>query len=255
MCVISLSVVRVRVVFVGDDPIPLHYRYAVQSMVYRVVSPEMSRFLHQEGFRADGRRFKLFCFSDILGGVRWDRARGVGYPVGEMSLYVSSPIKTFIDEFVTGLTRNRFLRIGGSSYRVVSIHVENREWSGDEGDTVEYRVRMLSPVTVYSTLQTPDGRRKTYYYNPVEREFTELINTNARRKYSILHGDPGEMYLEITPLRRPKEVVTYYKGTVIKGWKGLYRLRGSLGLIRIVYEAGLGSKNPQGFGLFKILDG
>jgi len=246
-------VARIKVVFIGEDPIPLHYRYAVQSMIYRTISPEMSSFLHEIGFRHGVRSFKLFTFSDIMGRVRWDRKGQVGYPEGEMYLYISSPIKTFLNDLATGITRSRFLKIGDSSYKVRGFHVENREWPSEHGRVMDVKISMLSPVTVYSTLLTPDGRKKTYYYAPQEKEFMSQINMNARKKYSIVYGDPGDMWLEITPQSRLKEVITFYKGTVIKGWKGVFRLRGSAGLLRIVYEAGLGSKNPQGFGLFRIL--
>mgnify|MGYP001627095804 CR=1 FL=1 len=32
-------------------------------------------------------------------------------------------------------------------------------------------VMTLSPITVYSTLSTADGRKKTYYYSPAEENF------------------------------------------------------------------------------------
>ncbi len=43
-------------------------------------------------------------------------------------------------------------------------------------------VKTLSPITVYSTLETPDGRKKTYYYNPFKADFKELIIKNLQRK-------------------------------------------------------------------------
>jgi len=47
--------------------------------------------------------------------------------------------------------------------------------------------------------------------------------------------------------------VISYKGTVIKGWMGIYELRGDRELMKLVYDTGLGGKNPQGFGCFEIL--
>ncbi|RLI91606.1 MAG: hypothetical protein DRO89_03615 [Candidatus Altiarchaeales archaeon] len=37
---------------------------------------------------------------------------------------------------------------------------------------------MLSPLTVYSTLTTGDGKKKTYYYSHYEPDFEELIDRN-----------------------------------------------------------------------------
>jgi len=44
-----------------------------------------------------------------------------------------------------------------------------------------------------------------------------------------------------------------YKGFIIKGWMGKFRLRGNPELIKFSYEAGLGAKNSQGFGMWEIL--
>jgi len=34
---------------------------------------------------------------------------------------------------------------------------------------------------------------------------------------------------------------------------GIYKLKGGPELIHLVYDAGLGAKNPQGFGMFEIV--
>ena len=49
------------------------------------------------------------------------------------------------------------------------------------------------------------------------------------------------------------EVVTTFKGTYITGWQGYYHLEGSNELINFLYYAGLGDRNSQGFGMFKII--
>ncbi len=49
-------------------------------------------------------------------------------------------------------------------------------------------VKTLSPITVYSTLNTSDGRKKTYYYSPFEREFEELVIKNLQTKLRIWQG-------------------------------------------------------------------
>ncbi|MDN5332516.1 MAG: CRISPR-associated endoribonuclease Cas6 [Tepidanaerobacteraceae bacterium] len=46
-----------------------------------------------------------------------------------------------------------------------------------------------------------------------------------------------------------------YKDVIIKGWMGVYILKGDPVLLKIAYDAGLGSKNSQGFGCFEILEG
>jgi len=40
---------------------------------------------------------------------------------------------------------------------------------------------------------------------------------------------------------------------LIKGWKGRYILEGDPQLIRFGYDAGLGSRNSQGYGIFEVM--
>ena len=58
--------------------------------------------------------------------------------------------------------------------------------------------------------------------------------------------------LSVKPLR-VKEVVVVYKGFVVRGCTGTFILRGPKSLMKTVYEAGLGPKNSQGFGMFEVM--
>ncbi|MBC7189418.1 hypothetical protein H5U35_04285, partial [Candidatus Aerophobetes bacterium] len=42
--------------------------------------------------------------------------------------------------------------------------------------------------------------------------------------------------------------------TLIKGWMGTYRLEGNPELIKFSYDAGLGAKNSQGFGMYEVVN-
>lgn len=67
-------------------------------------------------------------------------------------------------------------------------------------------IRMLSPVTIYSTLFSANGKKKTYYYSPFEKEFSQLIRANILKKYEALYGTPGGRYFmkEMTKKRIQK---------------------------------------------------
>jgi len=95
---------------------------------------------------------------------------------------------------------------------------------------------------------------RSIYYSHFEKEFSQLIRENLRKKQKILFGRETDDEIQITvdDKKRVKETVTMYKDTVVKGWMGIYRLSGLPELIRIGYETGIDSKNPQGFGMFEI---
>jgi CRISPR-associated endoribonuclease Cas6 len=48
--------------------------------------------------------------------------------------------------------------------------------------------------------------------------------------------------------------VLEYRGTVIKGWTGLYELDLPEPFFLLAYDSGLGSKNSQGFGMVEVVD-
>ena len=118
----------------------------------------------------------------------------------------------------------------------------------------EVRIKMLSPVVVYSTFESPDGKKKTYYYSPSEREFSLLISKNLRNKYKAFYGKDfdGEIIVSPEGVRAHHQQITLFKGTVIKGWMGKYLLKGKPELLRFAYDVGIGSKNSQGFGMWAV---
>ena len=44
-----------------------------------------------------------------------------------------------------------------------------------------------------------------------------------------------------------------FKGTVIKGWMGTFEVRLPEPYFTLAYEAGLGAKNSQGFGMIQVV--
>ena len=49
----------------GKLHLPLHYNYYIQSFLYAHISPELAKFLHDEGFVLEKRTFKMFTFSRV----------------------------------------------------------------------------------------------------------------------------------------------------------------------------------------------
>jgi CRISPR-associated endoribonuclease Cas6 len=65
---------------------------------------------------------------------------------------------------------------------------------------------------------------------------------------------PIKYDFSISPLntKKLKKRVVIYKDYVIKGWDGEFLVEGSKELMDIAYNAGIGSKNSQGFGCVEI---
>lgn len=217
----------------------------VESAIYRAISPELSTFLHESGFVYDKRHFKLFTFSRIFGQYRISGEKMIFSE--NASLLISSPLERFIMELANGILKGGGLRIGETKVRVNSIYFPNKPRFG-----TRVLARTLSPITVYSTLLTGKGNKKTYYYSPYEAEFSNLLGINAIKKASLVSRRKIKDGLVFKPVKM-KDVVVIYKGIVVKGSYGIFELNGAKTLIDITYDAGLGSKNPEGFGMYEII--
>ncbi len=227
--------------------LPDHYDWYVQAYIYSTLSESLSSLLHDLGFSYGKRTFKLFTFSRLIGKVRISNGIMFIAPP-RMHLLISSPLPEFTRDLANQILERGEVRIGEMSFGVRSTtFVEEPELEPP------LKIRTLSPITVYSTLLKPDGKKKTYYYSPFEEEFSKLITENARKKYRVLTGwhTDGKLYLE--PVR-VREVIVKFKKNFVRAWEGTFILKGSRELIKTVYDTGLGAKNSEGFGMFEVVE-
>jgi len=115
------------------------------------------------------------------------------------------------------------------------------------------KIYFLTPVTVYTTLFSKSGKKKTYYYSPFESEFAELITKNLFKKYEAFYKKHPRGSFSIKPAGGLREKILKYKNFIIKGWIGKFEIKGTPKLLYFAYDAGLGAKNSQGFGMFEVV--
>ncbi len=78
---------------------------------------------------------------------------------------------------------------------------------------------------------------------------------NFYRKYESCYGTKPKSGIGLYPVEvgNKDKVVTCYKGMMLSGWKGIYRLIGQRKYLDFLYQCGLGTKNSQGFGIFSVI--
>lgn len=230
--------------------LPFEHNQLLQGAIYHHLPPESATRLHDEGFLHRKRKFKLFTFSKLLSSPHVDsRSRHFIFSKS-IKFVIASPLDWFMQELAENMIKQEFVVLGQNRLRPesVSIHMP-RSFSE------RVKITMLSPITVYSTLQKVDGRKKTYYFSPFEPEFSEQIEANVKKKYEILYSKACDYPLTITPLfsGNKNERILTYKNFIIKAWGGNYELKGRPELIDVAYNTGLGAKNSQGFGCFEMI--
>ncbi len=226
----------------------VHYNGLVQGWIYRHLESNLSRQIHTEGWHDGKRKLKFFVFSRLLGDVKIKN--GQVYFLGEVLLAIASPLEKLLEDISLFLIRKGQMNLGDVSFEVLSIEV--RHPPRFERPIL---LKALSPITVYSTLEAPDGRKKTYYYAPQEPEFGQQVLANLRRKIRAWTGEdipPDGATFRPVRVSNRNLVIARYKGTVIKGWTGIYELDAPEPYLRMALDAGLGAKNSQGFGFVEV---
>ncbi len=242
---------------VGDGiTLPINYNYPLAGVIYRFLAesdPEYASFLHNEGYAAAEKRFKLFTFSQLMA----ERRRITGDQIhfgSTLTWYVSSPVERFLSHFADTLLTEGRLSIGQHRLRIRDVTVPRIPRFQSE-----MHFRCLSAITM-STKRERNGKQAMHYCLPDDPAFSDLIRQNLIRKHEAIQGRlPPDDTLTFTfdkdYIDRRKGRVTRlvdYKGIKIRGVMCPFRVSGSVALIQIGYECGFGDKNSAGFGMVGI---
>ena len=226
----------------------------MQGLVYHNLDRALSEWLHEKGHAYEARRFKLFTFSRLFGKRAMENGH-IGFS-GPVHFYLGAVDARVLGSLAEHLLTKPAVRLGNARCRVAEVGVE------PEPEIVADRpvvVKALSPITAYSTLATPAGAKKTYYYAPQEKEWSEALISNLGRKAKALgweadiDSDLLDAWVRPYKVKSADQKILNFKGTVIKGWTGLYEAKLPEPYFRLAYDAGFGAKNAQGFGMVGVV--
>lgn len=244
--------------FCTDKPLslPIGYHSEVQGLIYHILSANSnySAFLHNQGYTTEGRNYKLFVYS-LLNGRYEVHMPSITF-VDSFSLEVRSPIDEFCDVFVNALMRQNQFELNHQTITLSSYEVRREEIHTDS-----VQIEMMSPVCVHRTFITADGRKKTLYFSPADADYAEYLNMNLAHKLEVCANRKPYREVALSPLypdhgrmqSRDKYVTRFAGKTLITAWRGKYELTGDARDLTFLYDAGLGARNSQGFGMFRVI--
>ena len=227
--------------------LPINYRPLLHGQIYRAMAddPEYSARLH--GLNPDGvnsRPFKGFTFSPLRGSytVNGNTIRFLQ----QAFLEIRS-----VDPALIHLLCRHFSRAGSMILGTEKIAVSACEITDGHLHTDRAAIRMISPAVAYIT----DESRHTAYFRPDDERFYAALLRNAERKNSAFQPRvPFRLSIRSLNGGLPRKQFSRFKKTYITGWFGRYLLEGSPDVIDLLYQAGLGAKNSEGYGLFAADD-
>lgn len=238
---------KFRLFFSGERAVslPTQYKHILHaSFLQWLQNEEIATFIHEDGYYAGKRVYKLYTISDILTHGKRNAKNGKVFFENGIELVISSFTSELDEAIINAIEEEHSLILGN-----ISLYVE--EYEEIEEKFCDCVVQTLSPITIHSSFELPDGSKKTYYYSPKEKGFSKMLCENIIRKYKSIYGiEPENMEFEIRPLEAGamRKVVIRYKSTIVIGWKGKLELCGNPELIRIALLCGLGDRNSIGMG-------
>ncbi|GBC85967.1 hypothetical protein HRbin11_02434 [bacterium HR11] len=238
---------RIRVELHFPTPVVLPWSYLdwLQGLLYEAMRrglPRVARRVHDVGFPSEGKRYKLLTFS-LLSPARYRRVADGLWVEDSASWWVSSPVGDLIEAVALGLLRDPGVRLGPHTAVVERVEVEPPPaWA----ETMVWRT--LSPVCV-STGRMEGGRLRKIFVPPHDPAFERILRDNLRRKAQALGEAVPDGELGVEWLAQPVSKLLTVHDVQVRGWMGTLRVVGPPALLRVGYEAGLGERNAQGFGM------
>ena len=253
----------------GKRVLPVNYQYPLSAWIYKTISHgnhEFARFLHERGFDAGNRSYKLFTFSWFKFVERGFRIEGDRLMLlnDNFSFDISFLAPAAMQHFVAGLFSEQSFTLGDKQSQV-PLRVKSIEAMPLPGFAAVMRYRATSPILV-STL-TADARHATYL-SPEDPQFGKLMTDNLQHKFFAavnagLIDSKLEFDDESTPgfrlLSEPRSKVMLIKAnspqqTRIRAYLFDFELRIHPVLQQIGYLSGFGEKNSLGLGGVEVIN-
>lgn len=240
---------RLRVLLETREPItlPWDYRTVMTKATYAILKaadPDYCDWLHERGFRWDKRTYRLFVYSDLMP-AHWNFSPEGLADVRWMTWQIGSPDQRFVEAFVAGLKRTRGqLELFSTPVEVVDMV---RMEAPERGSGLPFRT--VSPIAV--SIGDPNRSRHPVYLHPDQPEFIEALRRNLITKWQAFHQrewSGGEFDLRVW---NPRRKLVRVFDTDVRAWHLCLQMWGDEELIRFAYDAGLGIKNSQGFGMIE----
>lgn len=239
---------------------PINYQYPLQAAIYRTLAQsdlEFATWLHENGYQQDGKRFKLFTFSNLIVpqyGIDKERERLI-VKSDVVTLYISFLPEKSTQQFIQGLFQQQTIQladyISGVHFLVREIQVM---------PPLDYQPDMafktLSPVCISQR----NERGQMDYLSPTDPRYELGILTGLLARYDAIHGQPfsGTPYCHLQLLNDPKSALVRIKAgtpneTRVRGYRYQFKIDLPEELMQIAYESGLGEKGSMGFGMIEAL--
>ncbi|MBE3577932.1 MAG: CRISPR-associated endoribonuclease Cas6 [Limnochordales bacterium] len=243
---------RLHVVFSSEEPVtlPWHYPSLLQGYLYRAIAkarPDLGSLLHDRGLTAEGHRYKMMVFSRLFPRQASPASNGLSM-TPPIHWWVSSPLLAPMQALVEALMSENQAILGAANLDVASVEVEpTPDLSGFVW------CETISPLVASTAVRDGEKLQKRYL-SPYDAAFWQVLAANLQRKAAAfgLPVQPAST-VRFKPGHEWRSRLLQVQGTQVRGYEGRFAIEGDPQLLLLAYEAGLGERNSQGFGMFRVL--
>jgi CRISPR-associated endoribonuclease Cas6 len=235
--------------------LPLSYQYELSSFIYRAIARAdgaYAQWLHENGFQMDGRKFKLFTFSNLDVPQRKVVGDRLHIESERVQWQISFLPEASTEKFIQGIFAEQVFQLGDKK-SVVQFRIEQVEVLPTPIFEPEMHFRTLSPACIP---YRREGLRHPEFISPEHPETANIVLNNLLSKYHTFYGKPyeGNSDFAFHVTNQPKAKLIKIKSgmpdeTSIKGHLFEFKMRASKVLMGIAHEAGVGEKGSLGFGM------
>lgn len=250
--------------------LPLSYKYELSAWVYKQIEKAdnpFAEFLHSKGYVLDGKRFKLFTFSDLY----VPQFEIVGDRMQVWAHKISFVISFYVDRIAESMILGTFLE-GGTEFQLgdyisqVVLRTETIQVLPLTIPEGTLRLKTTSPMVVSREPDVNKAEKHAQYLSPDTAGFEHHFVQNLLAKYQAAqnHGLLTTAHTKASCVfrllsSRPKSRKITIKAhrpdeTQIRGYLFDFEITAPKSLIELGMLSGFGVSNAMGFGSTKIIN-
>jgi len=237
------------------DRLPFNYQYELSAVIYKILASAdqaFAQWLHDNGFTADKKIFKLFSFSRLQIPQYRTEGRFLKILSDTAEWYLSFLPERSTQDFIQGVFREQQFELGNRQARI-RCRVQSIEMLPLPQFTEHMSFRTLSPMCL--TLKRENGTDE--YVAPDHPMAKELIRQNLLDKYKASTGNDfadKNFAFDFAITNQPRSSLITIKADTpqeskIRAFSCDFQLTAPVELMKICYDCGIGSKNSLGFGM------
>lgn len=240
---------RLKLLLELDRPtiLPWDYKTALSRLIYHLLErsdPSYARWLLDHGYRLGHRVYRMFAFSDLQAYEYVPQKEGL--LISRAAMWeIASPDERFIRTLEQGL-RNT----GGTiTVAETPLHIVDVLLMPTPQFSTSLTFRTVSPIIVSSQRLPPPSL--PIYLSPDDPQFVLHLERNLLAKWEAFTGTSWKGAPVQIRVWQPRSRLVKVFGVNVRAWELRGQIWGPSELVTFAYDAGLGEKNSQGYGMLE----